>query len=163
MHFASCKSQPKKMISGNASTFLSAAEELKSLFRSPSLHDSLSKQGAEWQFISKRAPWFSGFWEHLIGFTKTTLKKVLGRTYVSLAGLQTITTEIEAILSDRPITYVSSNIGEPEPLTPSHLLYGRCITRLPHQIIKEDELDNPTFNNDSEIRERAKRQSIIVQ
>ena len=74
---AICKSQPKKMISDNASMFLSAVEELRSLFRSPSLHDSLSKRGVEWQFILKRAPWFGGFWERLIGLTKTTLKKVL--------------------------------------------------------------------------------------
>ena len=111
------------MISDNASMFLSAAEELRSLFHSPSLHDSLSKRGVEWQFIPKRAPWFGGFWERLIGLTKTTLKKVLGRTYINLAGLQTIITEIEAILNDRPITYVSSDIGDPEPLTSSHLLY----------------------------------------
>ena len=114
------KSQPKKMISDNASTFLSAAEELRSLFRSPSLHDSLSKRGVEWQFIPKRAPWFGGFWERL-----SLTKKVLGRTYINLAGPQTIITETEAILNDRPITYVSPDIGDPEPLTPSHLLYGR--------------------------------------
>ena len=121
--FASRKSLPQKMISDNASTYLSAAVELRALFSSHILHDSLSKRGAEWHFIPKRAPWFGGFWERLIGLTKTTLKKVLGRPFVNLEGLQTIITEIEAVLNDRPVTYVTSDTDEPEPLTPSHLLF----------------------------------------
>ncbi|XP_071150257.1 uncharacterized protein [Mytilus edulis] len=46
--------------------------------------------------------------------------------------LQTILTEIEAIINDRPLTYVSPNIEDEEPLTPSHLLYGRIITLTPY-------------------------------
>ena len=57
---------------------------------------------------SKESPlvWGAGFWECLIGLMKMTLKKVLGRTFVSLTSLQTIVIEIEAVLNDRPITYV---------------------------------------------------------
>ena len=82
--FASRKSLPQRMISDNASTYLSAADELRALFNSQALHDSLSKRGVEWKFIPKRAPWFGGLWERLIGLTKTTLKKILGRTYINL-------------------------------------------------------------------------------
>ena len=98
------------MISDNASTYLSAAEELTELFQSQSLKESLSKQGVNWQFIPKWAPWYGGFWERLIGLTKTTLKKVLGRASVDLTMLQTIIVEIEAILNDRPLTHVSSDV-----------------------------------------------------
>ena len=45
------------MISDNVSTYLSAAEELTELFQSQTLKESLSKQGVDWQFIPKRAPW----------------------------------------------------------------------------------------------------------
>ena len=27
--------------------------------------------GIDWQFIPKRAPWYGGWWERLIGLTKT--------------------------------------------------------------------------------------------
>jgi len=52
------------------------------------------------------------------------LKKVLGRSRVTLTALQTLVTEVEAILNDRPITYVSSELDDLQPLTPSHLLHG---------------------------------------
>ena len=61
---------------------------------------------------------------------------VLGRTFVSLTSLQTIVTEIEATLNDRPLTYMSSDVNDPEPLTPAHLLYGRRIVLLQQMIVK---------------------------
>ena len=90
--FASHKSLPEKMISDNASTYLSAAEELKRLFLLPSLKEAFGRRGVDWQFIPKRAPWYGGFWEHLIGLTKNALKKVLGRAYIDLVTLLTIIT-----------------------------------------------------------------------
>ena len=39
--------------------------------------------------------------------------------------LKTVILKIELVINDRPLTYVSSDIRDPEPLTPSHLLCGR--------------------------------------
>ena len=102
--FVSRRSLPETMISDNASTYLSAASEIEQLVKSTTVRDTLRNRGTSWQFIPKRAPWYGGFWERLIGLTKMTLKKVLGRTFVSLTSLQTIVIEIEAVLNDRPIT-----------------------------------------------------------
>ena len=92
------------MISDNASTCQSAADELTKLLNSSQLTSELSKRGIEWKFISKRAPWYGGFWERLIALKKLSLKKVLGKTNISLDELQTVTTEIEAVLNDRLLT-----------------------------------------------------------
>ena len=123
--FVSRRSLSVTMISDNASTYLSAASEIEHLVKSTTVQDTLRNRGTSWQFIPKRAPWYGGFWERLIGLTKMTLRKVLGRTFVSLTSLQTIVTKIEAILNDRPLTYISSDVNDAEPLTPAHLLYGR--------------------------------------
>ena len=160
--FASRKSLPQKMVSDNASTYLAAAEELKHLFQSTSLRESLSRRGVDWHFIPKRAPWYGGFWERLIGLTKTVLKKVLGRTHVNLSSLQTILVEIEAVLNDRPLTYVSSDVEDEEPLTPAHLLYGRRITSLPHLHVEDDETNDPNFGNISEVTKRAQTLALIL-
>ena len=148
--FASRKSLPQIIVSDNGSTYLSAAEELKELLSSRNLIESLNRQGVIWKFIPKRAPWYGGWWERLIGLTKTALKKTLGRAHMSLIVLETLVVEIEAVLNDRPLTYTPSELEEMDPLTPAHLLYGRRITSLPHESVDEDELDDPNFGHKSE-------------
>jgi len=45
-------------------------EELQTLFSSAVLAEDLARRGVKWHFIPKRAPWFGGFGEWLIGFNK---------------------------------------------------------------------------------------------
>ena len=138
--FAGRRSLPRLLLSDNGSTFLAAAEELKMLLTSTELAEALAHKGVEWKFIPKRAPWFGGFWEPLIGLTKSTLKKTLGRTHATLESLQTIIVEVEALLNDHPLTYASSDIKDLNPINPSHLLHGRRIVKLPHTSVQEDEI-----------------------
>ena len=69
--------------------------------------------------------------------------------------LETLATEIEALLNDRPLTYVSTDVQDAEPLTPAHLLYGRKLITLPYEHVEDDELADLTFGEDSQIRKRA--------
>jgi len=158
--FASRKSLPQVMMSDNASTYMSAAGELTALLQSDNLATSLGIHGVLWKFIPKKAPWFGGFWERLIGLTKSCLKKVLGRSHVSLPVLQTIIVEIEAVLNNRPLTYTSSDLSDPVPLTPAHLLYGRSITRLPHDYDSTD-LSDPDYGQDL-LQMKAKTQAHLM-
>ncbi|XP_063442079.1 uncharacterized protein LOC134722391 [Mytilus trossulus] len=68
--FVSRKSLPKTMITDNASTYIAAAKHIENLTRSASLTETLNNYGTKWTFIPKRAPWYGGFWERLIGITK---------------------------------------------------------------------------------------------
>ena len=92
--FAARRSLPRLIMSDNASTYMSASKELEKLFQSPTLKAILIKKGTTWRFIPKRAPWYGGFWERLIGMVKISLKKVLGRAFITLTTLQTIVTEV---------------------------------------------------------------------
>ena len=67
-------------------------------------------------------------WERLIGLTKLTLKKVLGRAFTTLNSLQTIIVEIEAILNDRPLTYVPTDANDPPQ--PTCYMVGRWFVYL---------------------------------
>jgi hypothetical protein len=129
----------------NATTFECAARALKSLFNSPEITKYLSDRQIEWRFIPKRNPWYGGFWERLVGLTTEALKKMLGRTKLKFNEFRTIVTEIEAILNDHPLTYVSSDFNFPLALTPSHLMYGDRLTPLPYSPAVEEELLDPTF------------------
>jgi len=132
------------MISHNASTFLAAAEDLKRLFESEALKEALECHNVIWHFIPKRAPWYGGFWERMVGLTKQAIKKALGRAFVTMTQLKTIVVEIETMLNNRPLTYVSPDIADPEPLTISYLPYGRKICEIPHSLDTPEELDEPT-------------------
>jgi len=72
------------------------------------------------------------------------------------------TGEIEAILNDHPLTFVSSEIGDLELLTPAHLLHGHRITCLPHERVNINEIDDPTYGDASMMRRRANTQAAIL-
>lgn len=160
--FAGRRSTFKLLLSDNGSTYLLVADKLKGLFSTTKLSNTLSRKNIEWRFIPKRAPWFGGFWERFIGLTKSTLKKTLGRTHATLDSLQTIAVEVEALLNDRPLTYTSSDINDPDSITPAHLLYGKRIVPLPHSEVQGDEINDPDYGDASEIRQRARVQTIVI-
>ena len=130
--FFSRKSLLRLEVLDNTSTFMAAADDLKHSLNLNKVKESLGNQGIEWRLIPCHAPWFGGYWERLVGLTKNALKKTLGCAFIILASLQTLIVEIEAHLNNRPLTYVSSKLNEPEPLMPAHLLYGRVINTVPH-------------------------------
>ena len=57
-----------------------------------------------------------------------TLKKVLGRTQLTFEVLRTELSKIKCVIKDRSITYVSADIRDLQPLTPSQQLHGRVIS-----------------------------------
>ena len=146
--FSSRKSLPKLMLSDNATTYTAAAVHLRRLFDSQYLKQSLSHKGTEWKFISRHAPCYGGWWERLIGMTKSVIKKVLGRSYLTLEELQTVCSEVEATMNDRPLTHVFCEPHESEAITPSNLLYGRRIVTLPYG----EPLDTQEFPKSDSVR-----------
>jgi len=160
--FVGRRSLPRTMMSDNASTYLAAADELQQLLNSTSLKEALEGHGITWQFIPKRAPWHGGFWERLVGITKQALKKTLGRSFVTLQILETIVVEVEATLNDRPLTYVSSDVADVEPLTPAHLLYGKRMTTLPHSY--DEDPDDPDYVvSESRMRKQLTNHARLLQ
>ncbi|XP_077869598.1 uncharacterized protein LOC144361498 [Saccoglossus kowalevskii] len=126
--FAARRSTPSMLISDNATTFISAAHELRRQMNDTEVQALLAHHRTTWKFIPKRAPRVGGFYERMIEITKSTLKKVLGKACVTFDELQTILTEVESVINDRPLTHIASNAYDLVPLTPSHLMIGRMYT-----------------------------------
>ena len=154
--FAARRSSPRHLISDNGSTFLSAASEIQSICKDDQVHNYLTSRNIQWTFIPKRAPWFGGFYERLVGVTKTALKKVLTHQLATLDELVTLVTEVEAVINDRPLTYTTTDLEEPIPLTPSMLLYGRMINTLHGWDVSEEDLQDPDFGNEVSLRRHLK-------
>ena len=136
MPFRRCASRrglPATLLSDNAKTFRATDKELRRIVPSQEVQQVLAEKRITRKFIVERAPWWGGFWEKLIRSVKRPLKKVIGKSTLSLDELHTILTEIEAVINARPITYVCSDDESISyPLTPADLIYGRRITNQPH-------------------------------
>lgn len=149
------------MISDNATIFQSASKEIIRSSHAENVHQKLAEYGVQWKFISSRAPWYGGWWERLIGLTKTSLLKVLGRSKINMETLHTVVTEIEAMLNDRPLTYISTDPEDLQPLTPSQLLYGRRLTSLPY--LDEEDTNNDSLLNHEKANQFMKQQIQLLQ
>ena len=102
----------------------------------------LGRCGVTWRFIPKRAPG-----KGILG-TPGRFDQVSNQEGFREAPhiLETIITEIEAVINDRPLAFVSSELCDVEPLTPAHLLHGRrMITYLPHKMVDTDEAIDPFY------------------
>ena len=63
--------------------------------------------------------------EALVKITKGCLKAVVKGRLLREGALHTLLLEIESIVNSRPLTYVSDDIDDFEPLTPNHFIIGR--------------------------------------
>ena len=67
------------------------------------------------------------------------MKAVLGNQTVSDEVLSTVLTEVEFLLNGRPLTHVSMDPQDPEPITPNHFIHGgRCLNVPPGVFEKEE-------------------------
>ena len=79
--------------------------------------------------------------------------------------LNTILTEVEAVLNSRPLTYPYMELNDLPPLTPSHFLCGHRLLQLPDQNITEREIDPdyiPSENLAKEVTKRAKYHDAVI-
>ena len=70
---------PQIIYSDNAKTFQAAAKWLKRVLNSEEVKDFLSTQNLQWRFNLSRAPWWGGQFERIVGLTKQSLNKTIGK------------------------------------------------------------------------------------
>ena len=155
---------PLRFLSDNGKTFKATAKFVRSVFKEQVVQDHLSSRRADWTFNVEKAPWWGGVFERLVRSTKRCLKKMVGRSRLSLDELNTSLAEVEAVINSRPLSYISSEDLE-EPLTPSHLLTGRRILSLPDRLIPSHDSTDEEFmlaSTSNQLRNRVKRLSNVL-
>lgn len=105
--FVSRRGQCSFIVSDNAKSFLRARQQLSNV---------------QWVTIPERSPWWGGFWERLVRSIKTAFRRCLGRANLTFEEMRTVVLEIEAIINQRPITYISEDPEDPQPLRPVDFL-----------------------------------------
>lgn len=150
--FVARRGKPKTIHSDNGTNFVGAKNKLNEIAQflkasniRSSIMDYTADQGIEWVFIPPRAPHFGGLWEAGVKSIKIHLKRVIGTTPLTFESFSTVLTQVEAVLNSRPLSPLSSDPQDPNPLTPSHFLIGRAIASTldqPLQQISENRLNN---------------------
>lgn len=103
----------------------------------PEIQKFCAIEQIEWKFIPPRSPNFGGIWEAGIKSVKHHLKRVLGSTVPTYEEMLTLLKQIEGCLNSRPISPLSMDVRDPNPLTPGHFLVGGPITALPDHNFNE--------------------------
>ncbi|GBN54829.1 hypothetical protein AVEN_149672-1, partial [Araneus ventricosus] len=73
---------------------------------------------------------------------KRIIRKVLGQTSLNFEELNTVLCDCESVINGRPLTYVSDDTSDLEPLTPSMFLQEVREVGIPDL----DLLDNKSLN-----------------
>ncbi|XP_069195602.1 uncharacterized protein [Procambarus clarkii] len=158
--FASRRSCPKLMISDNGSNLVAGEACLRKIWTHPKVRTALTQRQCYWKFIPPRAPWHGGFYERMVGTVKRSLRKTLHRQKIDLQELQTVIIEIEARVNNRPLTYLSDDALQREPLSPAHLMYGRPLKTLVS--LTDEEPEDPSYVKESDLVQRFKHLSGVI-
>lgn len=92
----------------------------------PELQERLAENQIQFQFNPPAAPHFGGAWEREIQSVKRALQVVIGTQPLHDDVLLTFLIKVEGILNEKPLGYVSSDLADPDPVTPNMLLLGPC-------------------------------------
>lgn len=126
------RGQVKEIVSDNGTNFVGTECELREAFAQLNLNKiqrSIHAEGIKWSFNPPYSSHHGGVWERLIRTVKKILYSITKEQTMDDEGLQTALCEVEA--NDRPITVLSDDPKDPEPLTPNHLRQMRGMPTLP--------------------------------
>ena len=128
--FISVRGKPSVVYSDNGTNFVAAAKELKEAVgdlvkQETELKVKMANDEIEWHFSPPHGPHFGGAWERLVQSTKRALQVKMGTQVTTDQVLRTHITEVMALLNSRPLTQLSFEPTDPDPLTPNHFLLGR--------------------------------------
>lgn len=123
------RGKPKEIWSDNGTNFVGANKELSTYIKN--VDSQMANEGIVWRFNPPAAPHFGGLWEGAVKSAKHHLTRTIKEAKLTLSELHTLLCQVEACLNSRPLTPMSSDPDDLQPLTPAHFLLGRPISQLP--------------------------------
>lgn len=142
--FVARRGNPSVIYSDNATNFSGSSNYLKELYdffknkgNLETVSNFLSKNQTEWKFIPPRSPHWGGLWEAAIKSAKHHILRAVGNLVLNFEEFATVLTTVESILNSRPLTSLSNDPNDLNPLTPGHFLIGESLTAFPEKNILE--------------------------
>ncbi|KAJ0169350.1 hypothetical protein K1T71_015234 [Dendrolimus kikuchii] len=149
--FISRRGKPRVIYCDNGTNFVGANNEFNKMLRSSreSTLNFASSEGIQFKFIPAYSPHCGGAWEAGVKSAKYHMKRVVGNASLCFEDLATLFIQIEAILNSRPLSPLSSDPADLNPLTPGHFLVGRPLMSVP---FPAPELAKPNYQAIEKIR-----------
>ena len=123
--FIARRGKPKIIYSDNGGSFVRGEREIREgieRWNQSAIHANLLQQEIDWHFNPPLGSHHGGIWERSIRTARKILNALLQQQTVDDEGLHTLLCEVESVMNARPITTVSSDHQDLEPMTPNHLL-----------------------------------------
>lgn len=124
-NFIHRRGMPKEIFTDNGTNFKGAAKVLKEEQKQLNLQQIANKfDEIKWSFNPPAAPHMGGAWERMVKSIKSVLKITYANFKFNDESFRNALWEAEFIINSRPLTFVSLETEDDEPLTPNHLLLG---------------------------------------
>ena len=141
--FIARRGQVQELRSDNGTNFTSGERELRESIQAwnhEKIHEEMLQRNIKWTFNPPYGSHHGGFWERCIRSIRRILRALLLEQTTDDEGLTTLMCEVESILNSRPITVVSEDSRDLEPLTPNHLLLLKSDTMMPPGVFQKKDL-----------------------
>ena len=138
--FISRRGQVKIIWSDNGTNFVGAVNELKkniSIWNQSQINTFLLQKEIKWVFNPPAASHFGGVWKRLIRSVRQILMGLTTEQKLTEEGLHTLMCEAEAIINSRPLTIVSNDWRDPNPISPNDLLLLKSNYELPPGVFQK--------------------------
>lgn len=166
--FISRRGRPATIYSDNGTNFVGAANMFKTMDWERIVRETGSRR-IQWKFNPPTASWWGGWWERLVRNMKDLLKRMLGTRRLNYDQLQSCVCSVEAVVNQRPLTYVTERGDDLVPLTPAMFLQEIQNNDFPEaELLSGDDLRKKARGLKilrEELRERFRKEylSILVQ
>lgn len=135
--FVSRRGLCSDVYSDNGRNFLGAANELRRFLKGNEYKRAIAKEcndnGIRWHFNPPKGSHFGGLWEAAINSAQKHVTRVLRGHTLAFDDMETLLTQVECCLNSRPLTPLSDDPSDLEPLTPGHFLVGSSLKSVPEQ------------------------------
>ena len=140
--FVARRGQVRIIRSDRGTNFVGTERELREVineWNEKQVQETLLQKNIQWVFNPPHASHFGGVWERQIRTVRKVLDSLLREQTLTDDSLRTLLCEVEAIINGRPLTCVSSDPDDVEPITPAHLLHQREGVPLPPGLFDESD------------------------
>ena len=143
--FVARRGQVKRIRTDRGTNFVGGERELASavdqlMKDEAAVHDAMLRRNIEWTFNTPNASHHGGVWERMIRSIRKVLDGVLTQQTLTDETLRTLFCEVESVLNSRPLTVVSHDHKDPQPLGPNDILLLGGTAPIPAGVFGADDL-----------------------